>query len=216
MWAMTKRVVPPIVLLAAGVGMLFYGVLCHRVSVVQDKEVTVKVAVRQPFMPGMPFEEPFPEDEAGPPDEPSPSETPGAEESPFETPAAKEEKSPFETPDAEREEEEESPFETPAPEEEESPFEAPPAEEPSLMERFAPDGEPGPEGPPFGDPGPLFPPDPFGGPPQFVEHTVTERVIHEESEPALVREVSISGVVRLANGELKRTYSGKPPDFCKT
>ena len=58
---------------------------------------------------------------------------------------------------------------------------------------------------------------PFGGPPPFVKQAVTriDLVTLVESEPALMREVSVGGVVLLASGELKRTYSGtKGPSLC--
>jgi hypothetical protein len=37
-----------------------------------------------------------------------------------------------------------------------------------------------------------------------------------ESEPDLVREVSVGGVTRLASGEIKRTYTGAPEKACPT
>jgi hypothetical protein len=65
---------------------------------------------------------------------------------------------------------------------------------------------------------------PFGGPPQFpgrppmrrevVKKTVLRSL--EESEPGLMRDVSVGGVVLLPSGELKRTYSGKAPSLCPT
>jgi hypothetical protein len=36
------------------------------------------------------------------------------------------------------------------------------------------------------------------------------------SEWAIVRDVTVGGVMRLPNGHLKRTYSGKPPALCPT
>jgi hypothetical protein len=38
--------------------------------------------------------------------------------------------------------------------------------------------------------------------------------VSEEPEAAIVRDVTVGGVVLLANGHLKRTYSGKPPSLC--
>jgi hypothetical protein len=38
----------------------------------------------------------------------------------------------------------------------------------------------------------------------------------EEPEWVIVRDVTVGGVVRLANGQLKRTYSGKAPSLCPT
>lgn len=45
---------------------------------------------------------------------------------------------------------------------------------------------------------------------------VTQKIIvtHEEPETRLVREVTFGGVVRLASGELRRTYTGDPPSLC--
>jgi hypothetical protein len=37
-----------------------------------------------------------------------------------------------------------------------------------------------------------------------------------DSEWSIVRDVTVGGVMRLANGHLKRTYSGKPPALCPT
>ena len=37
-----------------------------------------------------------------------------------------------------------------------------------------------------------------------------------ESEPALMREVTVGGVARLPTGEIKRTCSGKAPPQCPT
>jgi hypothetical protein len=47
---------------------------------------------------------------------------------------------------------------------------------------------------------------------------VTENYIdvHAEPEWAIVRDVTVGGVVLLANGHLKRTYSGQPPALCPT
>ena len=38
----------------------------------------------------------------------------------------------------------------------------------------------------------------------------------EDSEPAIVRDVTVGGIMLLPNGHLKRTYSGKPPALCPT
>jgi hypothetical protein len=47
---------------------------------------------------------------------------------------------------------------------------------------------------------------------------VTEKYFEtsEELERGIVRDVTIGGVTRLANGALKRTYSGKAPSLCPT
>jgi len=71
--------------------------------------------------------------------------------------------------------------------------------------------------PPSADGPPSFPPGmPFGGP-TSIKQTVTRidpAIIIMVPEPELMRDVSVGGVVRLASGELKRTYSGKGPALC--
>jgi hypothetical protein len=42
------------------------------------------------------------------------------------------------------------------------------------------------------------------------------RVTREEPEWIIVRDAAVGGVERLANGRLKRTYSGKAPSLCPT
>ncbi len=37
-----------------------------------------------------------------------------------------------------------------------------------------------------------------------------------DSERAIVRDVTVGGVMRLPNGHLQRTYTGKPPALCPT
>jgi hypothetical protein len=53
-------------------------------------------------------------------------------------------------------------------------------------------------------------------PPGMRLQKVTEKYVESSEDPewAIVREVTFGGVVRLANGDLKRTYSGKPPALC--
>jgi len=55
-------------------------------------------------------------------------------------------------------------------------------------------------------------------PPGLVTRKVTERVVLDEWKPewVVVRDVTVGGVARLENGQLKRTYSGKPPALCPT
>jgi len=69
------------------------------------------------------------------------------------------------------------------------------------------------EPPPFMmQPGAFFPP-----PPPIVETVIrTDVVTHQVPEPALIREVTFGGVTRADSGDLKRTYSGKPPSLCPT
>lgn len=58
---------------------------------------------------------------------------------------------------------------------------------------------------------------PLGMPPMRFQK-INEPYEDEQLEPesVIVREVTFGGVVRLANGQLKRTYSGQPPALCPT
>lgn len=49
-----------------------------------------------------------------------------------------------------------------------------------------------------------------------VRKTITEKYIQEREEPerAVVRDITVGGIARLANGQLQRTYSGKTPALC--
>ncbi len=74
--------------------------------------------------------------------------------------------------------------------------------------------------PPFGDPSlgpPAFGPAPFGVPGIKQVDTRVIQTTKEIPEPALIRDVTVGGVVRLASGQLKRTYRGdRPPSLCPT
>ena len=81
------------------------------------------------------------------------------------------------------------------------------AEQKVDMSGFAPPemlppGLPDDFGPPGGEPEPF--PD------------MMETVTLDESEPALVHEVTYGGVARTSSGEIQRTYTGKPPSQCPT
>lgn len=58
----------------------------------------------------------------------------------------------------------------------------------------------------------------FDGPPQMRKQVVqrTEEITIKESEPALIREVTVGGVAYNEFHKLKRTYSGKAPSLCPT
>lgn len=45
---------------------------------------------------------------------------------------------------------------------------------------------------------------------------ITEKMLvsQDEREYVLVREVTVGGIARLADGQLRRTYSGQPPSLC--
>jgi hypothetical protein len=80
-------------------------------------------------------------------------------------------------------------------------------------------GAPG-QPPMAGGPGdPQFPGmPPMMVPPEFLnrKETIVEKISKQEPEPIIVREVTFGGVTRLASGELRRTYSGPPPQLCPT
>lgn len=83
-----------------------------------------------------------------------------------------------------------------------NPFEGPSAEIPPAS-----------DGAPWSDDEPL--PLPLPGPStQTITKTVS--ISHDAPEWTLVREITFGGVARLANGQLKQTYSGKPPALCPT
>jgi hypothetical protein len=64
--------------------------------------------------------------------------------------------------------------------------------------------------PGFGVPGPDAP---FWAPrPPPVATTRTIGI--GQSEPQIVRDITVGGLVRLETGELKRTYTGKAPSLC--
>lgn len=80
------------------------------------------------------------------------------------------------------------------------------AEQEVDMSGFAPPGMLPPGLPDLGPPG--AEPEPFPA--------MMETVTLDESEPALVREVTYGGVARTSSGEIQRTYTGEPPSQCPT
>jgi hypothetical protein len=70
-------------------------------------------------------------------------------------------------------------------------------------------GAPGFPGPPGGMPA-------FGAPPPSQKLKQKVLVGNDEPETAIVRDVTIGGLVLLSSGELKRTYTGAPPSLCPT
>jgi hypothetical protein len=97
---------------------------------------------------------------------------------------------------------------------------APPPPEPGLPpELGGMPGFPDPSG--FGGmpgmPGMGDPMSPFGAPPPELQKVKQKIFVgKEEPEPVLVREITIGGLMRLATGELQRTYTGEPPSLCPT
>jgi hypothetical protein len=93
-------------------------------------------------------------------------------------------------------------------------FGGPPGFGPPMDDGFGPPMDDG-FGPPmdggFGDPsmGGMMPPPPFL---DKIKETVV--ITEPETEASLMREVSIGGVTLLAEGILRRTYSGDPPLLC--
>jgi hypothetical protein len=66
---------------------------------------------------------------------------------------------------------------------------------------------------------PPFPgPQQFDGPPQTRKQVIqrTEEITIKESEPALIRDVTVGGVAFNKLRQIKRTYSGKAPSLCPT
>jgi hypothetical protein len=109
-------------------------------------------------------------------------------------------------------------------------MEQPPFERRGNVEAQPPAAEPG-----AGDGDPFRTPPPDGSPQGDAENPFASRPmppglpgmklvkdvekyveVGQEPEWVIVREVTVGGVVRLANGQLKRTYSGKAPSLCPT
>jgi hypothetical protein len=88
-----------------------------------------------------------------------------------------------------------------------SPNGASPPEGQPMMPGAGPGGDNPFGGPPGGNP---------FGPPRTVKKEVSriDLVTVMTGEPRLMREVSVGGVIRLDNGDLKRTYSGEGPSLC--
>ena len=183
-----KRIVPSLALLCLGVGMLVYGVVFHTVTIFEEEETEVSIPIPAPFAPSMPFGADDPSLDHG---FQPPADGSFAEMDPFGSGAP-----PDDLPAGDAR----NPFEQgAAPDEvsEENPFAASP-EQPGEV--------PSEEPPWFPDPSSMM----------FERVTQIELVAHTEPEWVLVREMTFGGVARLENGELKRTYSGKPPALCPT
>ncbi|MHC4622646.1 MAG: hypothetical protein ACYS4W_01965 [Planctomycetota bacterium] len=43
-----------------------------------------------------------------------------------------------------------------------------------------------------------------------------DSAVYVQSEPALIREVSVGGLIRDESGQVKKTYSGEAPSACPT
>jgi hypothetical protein len=52
--------------------------------------------------------------------------------------------------------------------------------------------------------------------PDVTAQHVAEWLDLDLREPAIIRDVTVGGLVRLDSGAIKRTYSGKPPSTCPT
>ena len=177
---LTKRVFWLILLLLGGAGSFVYGSLFHSITIYEEKDREVTIAV--PVLPGME------EAAAGLPSQtPSPNET----ENPSPLPAggAVHEKDPFQAASS-GVDHEKDPFHSSLSPADSSELDKNPAETPNE-------------------------------PPPGLEMTskkVTEKVLEAVVDPegAIVRDATIGGVTRLADGRLKRTYSGLPPSLCPT
>jgi hypothetical protein len=53
-------------------------------------------------------------------------------------------------------------------------------------------------------------------PPETVKKKIKSEVTKQESEPALIREVTFGGVVLKESGAIWRTYTGEAPSLCPT
>lgn len=182
-----KRIVPALVLLSLGTGMLVYATVFHSLTVYEEEETEVSIPIPAPFAPPMPFDEHHGSDDGfhsgEDPFDPGMNVF-GSDPSPDELPAS-EVINPFEQGSDPSEQVEEDPFATQS----EQPDEIPPEEPPWL-------------------PGPSDM--------MFERITRVELIARVEPEWVLVREVTFGGVTRLDNGQLKRTYSGQPPGVCPT
>jgi hypothetical protein len=52
--------------------------------------------------------------------------------------------------------------------------------------------------------------------PDVTTQHVAEWLSLDLREPAIIRDATVGGLVRLDSGAIKRTYSGKPPSACPT
>ncbi len=177
-----KRIMPPMVLLCAGAGMLVYGAVFHTLTILEEEETELSIPIPSPFdQPADPVDRHFhlpggdrfgaidPFHSAVPPDLP-----PGGEAvDPFD------------------------PGAWPPEAMEADPFAAPPGQPGELTQAE-----------------PSWFPDPHGM--MFQTVTRIEWIPRTEPEWALVREVTFGGVARREDGQLKRTYRGKPPTLCPT
>ena len=202
-----------------GVASLIYGTLYHEVTVLEEKVVRIEVPLLTPFGPDEMLHQDLLEEESDPFDplhdsfslDDSDNAEATEEINPFETrpadggapldedPLGSEtsatiEVNPFERPSAARED----------------PFQPGLAEGPPLSEQQPIEDTPW-EGPAEEGLPPFMPAEPG-----FETVTLSELVSRGDLEKVLVREITFGGITRLANGQLKRTYSGKPPALCPT
>ncbi len=52
--------------------------------------------------------------------------------------------------------------------------------------------------------------------PDATAQHVAETLSLDLREPAIIRDATVGGLIRLDSGAIKRTYSGKPPSACPT
>ena len=101
---------------------------------------------------------------------------------------------------------------------------APPEKTPPAESGHASDDVDPFRSPPAGDGHAANSENPFDGPPgvpnipgfrfKKIKEDYVDVIV--DSEWAIVRDVTVGGVMLLPNGHLKRTYSGKPPALCPT
>jgi hypothetical protein len=211
------RTLAAILLLLAGSILLAYGLFFHKVTIEEKKQREITVAV--PTLPGI--DEATPESggesQAAPAaSEKSPESTGGSatdEVDPFRSPTEKESpagdsKNPFESP---AEKPKAGKREGKSAENLKNPFESSPEKQNAgggkHDERPAAD---------LKNPFESSPDTPSAGGMRYEKIKEDYIDLRAEAESVIVREVTIGGVELLANGHLKRTYTGKPPALCPT
>jgi|WetSurMetagenome_2_1015567.scaffolds.fasta_scaffold414084_1 hypothetical protein len=184
------RTLAAVLLLLAGSISLAYGLFFHKVTIEEKKQREITVAV--PVLPGI--DEPSPESSGESPaaDEKSPESSGGSatgEVDPFRSPTDKGSS----TGDSK------NPFEIAV--------EKPKSGDGKREDKSTED---------LKNPFESSTDTPSAGGVKYQKITEDYIDVHEEPESTIVREVTIGGVVLLANGHLKRTYTGKPPALCPT
>lgn len=209
------------ILMLSGLGMLAYGLTSHRQVVFEEEEVKVRVLIPSPFgMPPMDGDEIDEEAPAPPEGDPGSDSAPesGLEDNAgdaAEDDSRAGEGSPFE---ANPFGQGDSPFATDEDNNGQSIFNSSSDEASPFGDSWeSEEGSPFATGQTGADPWEDQSDGPWLAPPEPQYRTVSQVVLakHEEPETVLVREVTYGGL-RLVEGRLERTYTGKPPSRCPT